>query len=84
MSLKMRIAMLPIMAALIFALGIAVVLFFSARTSEAIDGVGDRDYPYLDATSHFQSQLEALGSTIQSAVAELGQQLETWNAREGT
>ncbi len=70
MNLKSRIAMLPIMAALLFGLGIAVVVLFSARTSQVIDAIGDRDYPYLDATTHFESQLEALGSTIQSSVAE--------------
>ena len=70
MNLKTRIALLPVMAALIFALGIAVVLLFATRTMEAIHSVEEVDYPYLDAVNHFGSQLEALGSTVQSAVAE--------------
>jgi len=70
MNVKTRIWLLPVLAAAIFAIGIAVVLFFSARTSAAIDSVGSVDYPYVDATTQFAAQLEALGATIQSAVAE--------------
>ena len=70
MNLKTRIWLLPVFAALIFAIGIAVVGAFSARTSSAIESVGAKDYPYLDATTQFANQLEALGATIQSAVAE--------------
>jgi len=70
MNVKTRIWLLPVVAAVIFAVGIAVVLFFSARTSSAIDAVGSVDYPYVDATTQFAAQLEALGATIQSAVAE--------------
>ncbi|HLO92980.1 MAG TPA: chemotaxis protein, partial [Burkholderiaceae bacterium] len=70
MNVKTRIWLLPVLAAVIFAIGIAVVLAFSARTSGAIQGIGDVHAPYLDATNQFASQLEALGATIQSAVAE--------------
>ena len=70
MNVKTRIWLLPVFAALIFAVGIAVVWGFSARTSSAIEAVGAKDYPYLDATTQFANQLEALGATIQSAVAE--------------
>ncbi len=70
MKLKTRIAMLPVVAALIFAVGIAVVLFYSTRTSGAIQALGDADYPYLVATTQLSSQLENLSGTIQSAVAE--------------
>ncbi|MEP6504661.1 MAG: chemotaxis protein, partial [Betaproteobacteria bacterium] len=66
MSVKNRIWMLPLLAILIFAVGIATVLAFSARTSKSIQELGSVDYPYLDATT----QLEGLGATIQSAVAE--------------
>ncbi len=62
--------MLPLIAAFIFVVGIATVLAFSARTSKSIEHLGAVDYPYLDATTQFASQLEALGATIQSAVAE--------------
>jgi methyl-accepting chemotaxis protein len=59
-----------VFAALIFAIGIAVVWAFSARTSSAIHAVGNVHYPYVDATTQMAAQLEALGATIQSAVAE--------------
>ena len=70
MSVKNRIWMLPLLAIAIFAVGIATVLAFSASTSKSITGLGAVDYPYLDATTQFASQLEALGATIQGAVAE--------------
>ncbi len=70
MSVKNRIWMLPLLAILIFAVGIATVLAFSASTSKSITELGSVDYPYLDATTQFGSQLEALGTTIQGAVAE--------------
>ena len=70
MSVKNRIWMLPLLAILIFVVGIATVLAFSARTSKSIEALGSVDYPYLDATTQFASQLEALGATIQGAVAE--------------
>ena len=70
MSVKNRIWMLPLLAILIFTVGIATVLAFSARTSKSIQELGAVDYPYLDTTTQFASQLEALGATIQGAVAE--------------
>ena len=70
MNVKTRIWMLPAMAAAIFAIGIVIVLVFSSRTSDAISAVGRIDYPYVDATTQVAAQLEALGATIQSAVAE--------------
>src|SRR5574343_1313569 len=70
MNVKTRIWLLPALAAAIFAIGIVVVLLFSSRTSDSIRSVGQVDYPYLDATTQFAAQLEALGAAIQSAVAE--------------
>jgi methyl-accepting chemotaxis protein len=70
MNVKTRIWLLPVLAAAIFAIGIVVVLLFSSRTSDSIRAVGQVDYPYLDATTQFAANLEALGATIQGAVAE--------------
>jgi len=70
MSVKNRIWMLPLLAILIFSVGIATVLAFSASTSKSIKELGSVDYPYLDTTTQFASQLDALGTTIQGAVAE--------------
>src|ERR1700712_1700546 len=70
MSVKNRIWMLPLLAILIFAVGIATVLAFSARTSKSIQELGSVDYPYLDASTQFASELEPWGATIQGAVAK--------------
>ena len=70
MKLKTRIWMLPIMAALVFAVGLAAVIFFGAQTSSAIRLVGSAHYPYLDANTRLAAQLKAFDVTIQSAVAE--------------
>ena len=58
------------MATAVFAVGIAIVLACSARTSASLRALGDVQYPYLDATTQFASQLDTLVGTIQSAVAE--------------
>ena len=70
MNVKTRIWLLPVLAAVVFSIGVLVVLTFSSRSSSAIDSVGAVDYPYVDATTQFAAQLDALGATIQSAVAE--------------
>jgi methyl-accepting chemotaxis protein len=70
MSLKMRILMLPLLAALTFGCGIAAVIWFSAATSQTIRAVGAVDYPFLDASTRLASQVNELVGTIQGAVAE--------------
>ena len=70
MNVKTRIWLLPVFAAAIFAVGIAVVLVFSTRTSSAITAVEQVHYPFVDATTQLGAQMESLGATIQSAVAE--------------
>ncbi|MBT9502508.1 MAG: chemotaxis protein [Burkholderiaceae bacterium] len=70
MSVRMKIWALPIIATVIFSLGIVVVLFSSLGTMSTIKDVGHSSYPYLEATTQMGSQLEALSGTIQSAVAE--------------
>jgi len=70
MNVKTRIWLLPVLAAVVFSIGVLVVLTFSSRSSSAIDSVGAVDYPYVDATTQFAAQLDALSATIQSAVAE--------------
>jgi methyl-accepting chemotaxis protein len=70
MNVKTRIWLLPIVAALIFAVGVVTVFGFSSHTSSLIRSLGAVDYPFLDAITQFDGQLEALGGVIQSAVAE--------------
>ncbi|MFN7665366.1 MAG: methyl-accepting chemotaxis protein [Inhella sp.] len=70
MRLKTRIWMLPLSAAVIFAVALTVVLVLSARTSDRLQSVGQVDYPFLDIMTQFSAQVEAYGGLIQSAVAE--------------
>ena len=70
MSVKLRIWLLPISAALMFAIGILIVLVFSSRTSSSIDQLSKVSYPFLAASTKFSAQLESLTGVIQSAVAE--------------
>ncbi len=70
MNTKTRIWLLPIGTALLFALGIALLLTLSTRTSAEIRAIGATDYPYMDLSTQFDRQLEALVASIQSAVAE--------------
>ncbi len=70
MKVKTRIWTLPLGAAVLFALGIIVLVAMSARTSAVIQEVGDADYPYMDQTTQFSGHLEALVGLVQSAVAE--------------
>jgi methyl-accepting chemotaxis protein len=81
MSVKLKIWFLPFVATLIFALGTSAVLFFSTTTLNTIDGIGETQYPYLDATTKFASQLDAVSATIQSAVSE-GEKKRLDEARE--
>lgn len=70
MSVKLKIWFLPVIATIIFALGASAVLFFSTATLRTIDAIGETQYPYLDATTKFASQLDSVSATIQSAVSE--------------
>ncbi len=70
MKTKTRIWTLPIGSALLFALGITLLLVMSARTSADIRAIGAVDYPYMDKTTRFDRELEAMVGLIQSAVAE--------------
>jgi len=80
MKTKTRIWMLPLGSALVFAVGIAVLLALAARTSATIRAVGDASYPYMDLTTQLDRRLETLVATIQSAVAE-GEQKRLDEAR---
>lgn len=70
MSVKLKIWFLPIVATFIFAIGTSAVLFFSSATLQSINAIGETQYPYLDATTKFASQLDTVSATIQSAVSE--------------
>jgi methyl-accepting chemotaxis protein len=66
----MKVWSLPLLATVIFTLATLAVLLLSTSTLRAISAVGTTGYPYLDATTHFASELDRLGTTIQGAVTE--------------
>jgi methyl-accepting chemotaxis protein len=70
LTLKARIWALPIVSAVIFALGAAVVGWLSTRTSGAIGSLGAVDYPYLETVTQLGQLFEEFGTAVQSAVAE--------------
>ena len=70
LTLRNRILMLPLVALLLFVLGIAIVGWTSAATSGRLRALGAVDYPYMDQMTQFGANFEALVGTIQSAVAE--------------
>jgi methyl-accepting chemotaxis protein len=70
MKTKTRIWILPIVSALLFALGIAVLVGLSSQTSATIRAIGEASYPYMDYTTQFDRRLETLVATIQGAVVE--------------
>jgi len=70
MSLKQRIYMLPLMAALIFGAVVAIVGWTAVSTSARIAAVGATSYPYLDASSRLKNEVESIVTAIQGAVAE--------------
>jgi len=70
MTLKQRIYMLPLMAALIFGAVVVIVGWTAASTSEHIAAVGATSYPYLDASTRLKNEVESIVAAIQGAVAE--------------
>ena len=70
MSVRMKVWSLPLLATVIFTLATLAVLFLSSGTLRQISAVGATGYPYLDATTHFASELGRLSTTIQGAVSE--------------
>ena len=70
MTLKLRIYMLPLLAALIFGAVVALVGWTAASTSARIAAVGATSYPYLDASSRLKNEVESIVAAIQGAVAE--------------
>jgi len=70
MTLKQRIYMLPLMAALIFGAVVAIVSWTAASTSARVAAVGTTSYPYLDASSRLKNEVESIVAAFQGAVAE--------------
>ena len=70
MKTKTRIWILPMASAVLFAVGIVLLVVMSAGTSASIRAVGSTAYPAMDLTTRFDRRLESIVGTIQSAVAE--------------
>ncbi len=70
MTLKQRIYMLPLMAALIFGSLVAIVGWTATSTSARIAAVGATNYPYVDASSRMKNEVESIVAAIQGAVSE--------------
>ncbi|SHN18450.1 methyl-accepting chemotaxis protein [Rhizobacter sp. OV335] len=70
MKVKSTIWLLPVLSALVFALGVSVVFTFSSRTSRALDAVGSTHYPYLSASQQLGGRFDALVVSLQSAASD--------------
>ncbi len=70
MSLKLRIWLLPSIAAAIFLISGTIIGAILASAKSAISTVGNTDYPFLEQSNRFAAQLEALQATIAGAVAQ--------------
>jgi len=70
MSLKLRIWLLPAIAAAIFLITGTIIGAILANAKSAIATVSSTDYPFLEQSNRFAAQLEALQATIASAVAQ--------------
>lgn len=81
MSVRRKIWSLPVIACLLFALGIAAVVVSSSRTVKAIADLGQWRYPALDHASRAVSLQGSFSATLQSAVAE-GEPKRLDDARE--
>ena len=70
MSLKLRIWLLPAIAAAIFLISGTIIAAILANARSAIATVSSTDYPFLEQTNRFAGQLEALQAIITNAVAQ--------------
>ena len=70
MSLKTRIWMLPAIVSAIFLLCGAVIVTITSAAAQSITRLGESDYPFLERTTRFAQQLDALQGLITGAVAQ--------------
>ena len=70
MNVKTRIWMLPLVAAVLFIIGIAVIYGMSTRTSAALNEIGDIDYPFLEAGNEMANRLDSYTSSLEAAAIE--------------
>jgi methyl-accepting chemotaxis protein len=69
MNIKQKIWSLPIVAILIFAIGITITYVLSSSTSTLLNRVGKVDYPFLDKTQILITDLAGIQETLKNAVS---------------
>ncbi|MFZ6799134.1 methyl-accepting chemotaxis protein [Undibacterium sp. Di24W] len=70
MSIKRRIWALPIIATVIFGVGIAASVYFSTTAMKSIKTTEDIDYPVLDRSKNIQADVQGIVDALKQAVGE--------------
>ncbi|MCE4556574.1 methyl-accepting chemotaxis protein [Roseateles cellulosilyticus] len=70
MKLRQRIWMLPILAAMVFMIGIAITYALGARTSAALEGLRTVAYPAKESVSRLTQAVEDFRAAVQAAATE--------------
>jgi len=68
-STKQKIWLLPIVATLIFIIGITINFALTSSTSKLLTRIGKIDYPFLDKTQILISDLSVIQETLKNAVS---------------
>ena len=70
MSIKRRIWALPVLASIIFAVGLAVTVYFSTSAISSIKATEEIDYPVLDSVKLISASVQGLADELKDAVSE--------------
>ncbi len=70
MTLRMRIWLLPLVSAGLFAVGIAFAVWLANGTSQVVKSLGDTRFPNLDLTTQLFHGVDKLAALYQSAAFE--------------
>lgn len=70
MSIKRRIWALPVIATVIFGVGLAVSVYFSTTALSSIKTTEDIDYPLLDHTKALSAEVGSVVDALKDAVSE--------------
>ncbi len=70
MSIKRRIWALPIVATVIFGIGIAASVYFATTAINSIKTTEARDYPVLDKAKNIQADVQGIVDALKQAVGE--------------
>lgn len=70
MSIKRRIWALPIVATVIFGVGIAASVYFSTTAIKSIKTTESIDYPVLDKSKNIQADVQGIVDALKQAVGE--------------